>query len=223
VCFVLVVWSSKVTLIPLLRDHLRIELDLREDRRVGTEEHRGARAAGRAHLLQAALGLALLERHLPLEAVAPHRGDQLARQRVHHAGAHAVQAAGRLVVALLELAAGVEHREDHLHRALLRLGVHVDRHAAAVVGDGHRRAVVVQRDVDRRGVAVHGLVDRVVEDLPDEVVQAGRSDAADVHAGAFADGLEAFEDLDVFGGVGHWGGARVPGREAREESLAPPV
>jgi hypothetical protein len=29
------------------------------------------------------------------------------------------------------------------------------------------------------------------------------ADAADVHAGALADRLEAFENLDVFGGVGH--------------------
>ena len=61
----------------------------------------------------------------------------------------------------------------------------------------------MQRHGDGRGVAVHGLVDRVVEDLPDQVVQAGRADAADVHAGALADGLEAFEDGDVFGGVAH--------------------
>jgi hypothetical protein len=42
--------------------------------------------------------------------------------------------------------------------------------------------VLVQRDLDLVGVAVHGLVDRVVEDLPDEVVQPGRPVPADVHA-----------------------------------------
>ncbi len=51
-------------------------------------------------------------------------------------------------------------------------------------------------------IAVHRLVDGVVENLPDEVVQAGRPDAADVHARPPADGLEALEDGDVFGGVG---------------------
>ena len=78
----------------------------------------------------------------------------------------------------------------------------VDRNAAPVVRDRDRRAVVVQRDGDVRGVAVHRLVDRVVEDLPDEVVQPGAADAADVHAGALANGLETLEDGDVFGGVG---------------------
>ena len=82
------------------------------------------------------------------------------------------------------------------------LRVLVDGDAAAVVADGDARAVLVQRDVDLVGVAVHGLVDGVVDDLPDEVVQAGRAGAADVHARALADRLEAFEDGDVFGGVG---------------------
>ena len=41
-----------------------------------------------------------------------------------------------------------------------------------------------------RGVAVHRLVDGVVDDFPDEVMKAGRSDAADVHPGTLADGLE---------------------------------
>ena len=70
--------------------------------------------------------------------------------------------------------------------------------------DGDRAAVLVQRDDDVRGVAVHRLVDGVVEDLPDQVVQAGGADAADVHAGPLANRLEPFENGDVFGGVvGH--------------------
>ena len=104
-----------------------VEFDLREDLRIGLEEHRRAGAARRADLLQAAGRLALLEGHLVLMTVALHRGDQLARQRVDDAGADAVQAAGRLVVAGLELAAGMEHREDHFERALLGLRMHVDR------------------------------------------------------------------------------------------------
>src|SRR5206468_11791024 len=48
---------------------------------------------------------------------------------------------------------------------------------------------------------VHRLVDAVVEDFPDEVMQAGRADAADVHAGPLPDRLQAFQDRDVFGGV----------------------
>ena len=151
----------------------RVELDLREDRRVGPEEHGRAGAARRAELLHGRCRLALLEPLLPLRAVALDGGDQLLRQRVDDAGADAVEAAGGLVVALLELPAGVEHREDHLERALLRLRVLVHRDAAPVVRDGDGGAVGVKRHRDVRCVAVHRLVDGVVEDLPDEMVQPG--------------------------------------------------
>ena len=62
-------------------------------------------------------------------------------------------------------------------------------------------AVLVERDLDGLGVAVDDLVDRVVDDLPEQVVVAARVDAADVHAGALAHRLEPFEDRDVLPGV----------------------
>jgi hypothetical protein len=45
------------------------------------------------------------------------------------------------------------------------------------------------------------FVHRVVEDFGGEVVQRVVIGAADIHTGAAADGLEAFEDLDVLGGI----------------------
>src|SRR5918993_1028299 len=91
---------------PLAND-LRVEFHLRENRRVGPEEHRRAAAAGGPRFLQRATGLSLLEAHLPLRAIAANRGHQLARQRIDDAGADSVKTAGGLVVAALELAAGV--------------------------------------------------------------------------------------------------------------------
>ena len=181
-----------------LPDDRRVELDLRKDRRIGAEEHGRSAASRGARLLQRADHRPLLEPHLPLRAVAPYGGDELLRQRVDDAGADAVQAARGLVVAGLEFSAGVQRRKDHLERALLRLRMLVDRNAAAVVGDRDRAAVAVERDGDVRGVAVHRLVDRVVEDFPDKVVEAGAADAADVHAGPLANRLQPFEDGDVF-------------------------
>ena len=57
--------------------------------------------------------------------------------------------------------------------------------------------------VDVDGVAVAGerLVDRVVDHLVDEVVQAANAGRADVHAGPLAHRLEALEDGDVLGVV----------------------
>jgi hypothetical protein len=69
----------------------------------------------------------------------------------------------------------------------------------------------VDADHDGLGVARHGLVDGVVDDFVDEVVEAAGAGVADEHARALADGLQAFEDLDVlrvvppvrFRGFGH--------------------
>ena len=152
--------------------------------------------------------MALPEFQLPLGPVTPHRRDELLRQRVDHAGADAVEAARGLVVALLELPAGVERGEDHLDGALLRLRMLVNRYAPPVICNRDRAAIVMKRHDDVRGVPVHRLVYGVVENLPDQVMEACRSDSADVHAGTFSDGLEAFEDCDVFRGIGRHSGIR---------------
>ena len=91
--------------------------------------------------------------------------------------------------------------EDQLEAALAGLLVLVDGDPAAVVADGHGVPRLVQGQRDLRSVAVHGLVDGVVEDLPHAVVQAGAVHAPDVHAGALADGLQTLEDRELVGVV----------------------
>src|ERR1041384_2214925 len=164
-----------------LTDDRGIELDLREDCSVRMEVDRRPRSARGARLLQRTRWLAAFERHLPGGAVAFDARAQLPRQRVDHAGAHAVQATGSLVIALLELSTRVEHREDDFERTLLRLRVLVHRNAAAVVAHRYRAAVLVQRQRDVRGVAVHRFVYGVVEDFPHQVMQAGGAHTSDVH------------------------------------------
>ena len=109
--------------------------------------------------------------------------------------ADAVETGRDLVRVVVELAARVQHRHHDLGRADA-LGVHADRDAAAVVLDGDR-VVGVDDDGDGVAVAREVLVDRVVDRLPHEVVQAGAVvHVADVHAGALAHRLEALEHLD---------------------------
>ncbi len=56
----------------------------------------------------------------------------------------------------------------------------------------------MDRHDDVVAVAGERLVDRVVDDLEHEVVQAGAiGGVADVHAGALAHGFQTFEDLDA--------------------------
>ena len=137
------------------------------------------------------------------------------RQRVHDRHTHAVESTGHLVALATELAAGVQHGEHHFSGALalVRTGrIRVDRDTAPVVVDT-ATAVGGERDSDPSAETGHGLVDRVVDDFPDEVVQTSQTGGTDVHTGPLADRVETLENLDVLGAVigrggrvltGHW-------------------
>ena len=127
-------------------------------------------------------------------AVAVDLDDELGRQRIDHRRAHAVQAARGRVGPRAELSAGVEFGEHVLERGSLAV-LDAGGNASAVVADLDG-PVLVQGDLDEVGEPGGGLVDRVVDQLPHQVVQAFHAGAADVHAGALANRVEAFEDLD---------------------------
>ena len=59
-----------------------------------------------------------------------------------------------------------------------KLRVRLDRHAAAVVGDGDV-AIRVEHHVDEGRVAGHRLVHRIVDDLGEQMMQSGLVGAAD--------------------------------------------
>ncbi len=68
----------------------------------------------------------------------------------------------------------------------------IHRNSTAVVRDGDG-LILVNLDGDVRAVTRQGLVDGVVDDLEHHVVQTGPViGVADVHSGAFSDGVEAF-------------------------------
>ena len=104
------------------------------------------------------------------------------------------------VAATAELAASVEHREHELNGRLLFGGVHRHRDAAAVVDHAHA-AILEHVHGDLTRVARERFVNRVINDFVHEVVQAALAGRTDVHAWAFANRLEAFEDRDVRGVV----------------------
>ncbi len=196
-----------------LGDRRVAELDLFEHLRVGPE--RDARSGVTTFRLRDGLQLSLRDAGLDgtpaglhgrvllsvgLATAVDFEQDVL-RQRVHDRHADAVQPTRHLVAPAAELAARVQRGHDDLGRRLpFVLRVLVDRDTAAVVGDAHT-AVGEQRHVDPGAHARHGLVDRVVDDLPHEVMEAGGAGRTDVHAGPFADRIEALENLDVLGRV----------------------
>ena len=94
-------------------------------------------------------------------------------------------AAAQVAIVLVgELRAGVKTGEDDLDSGDASLGVPVDRHPAAVVGD-RERSVFVERGGDLVGVAGDGLVGGVVDDFLGQVVGAF---GGGVHAGRMRTG-----------------------------------
>jgi hypothetical protein len=120
-------------------------------------------------------------------------------QRVDDGHPDAVQAAGDLVAATLaELSAGVQDGENDLDSRALFLLHDRDRDAAAVVTDGDG-VVRVDRDRDVVAVTRERLVNRVINNLVDEVVESPLARRPDVHAGAASNCLESLQDGDVLG------------------------
>ena len=77
---------------------------------------------------------------------------------------------------------------------------HLHRNAAAVV-DHSNRVVDMDADFDLVSVSGKSFVNRVVDDLIYEMVQAQLAGRADVHSGALSDGFHPAENFDGIGGV----------------------
>jgi len=173
-----------------------------EDFRVGMEQHGGAAPVlHRAHLGDRAQRRATAEFLAIQLALARHLDHQAVGQGIHHRDADAMQAARHLVGVAAELAARVQGGKDDFQRALVReLRVRINRDAAAVIPDGGATGGV-QFQLDPAGVAGHRLVHGIVQHLGHQMVKRAVVGPADIHAGTAADGLQAFQDLDVLGGV----------------------
>src|SRR5260370_36258923 len=78
--------------------------------------------------------------------------------------------------------------------------MYCDRLPAPVVL-GRNPIVAQTQEVYLGAVTSQCLVDRVVNDLSDEVMQTPLGGVADVHPGTFANCFESFENLDGLGAV----------------------
>ena len=125
---------------------------------------------------------------------------ELLAERVDDRCADAMQSARHFVGTVFELAARMQDGMHDFERRALFGRMHVDRDAAAVVLD--RNAIVAQNDdIDLGAKSGQRLIDRVVDDLGDQMMQPALGGVTDVHAGAFANRLETFENLDRIGAV----------------------
>ena len=121
---------------------------------------------------------------------------QPARKRVGDRSAHTVQTARRLVVLVIELAARVQFCEHHFHAAHAEGGMNVYGYAAAVVQHA-RAAVRMYGHFYPVAVPVGDLVHRVVDYLPQNVVQSLGARRPDVHARAQPHRVQPFEHLYI--------------------------
>ena len=178
-------------------ENREIILDLGEGAAARLERHfRALRLVRRTHHNQWRHRIAMLETDEMFQPAAPDAHFHPFGQRVHHRGAHAVQAAGNLVGVLVELAAGMQPRQHDFGCRHALFGMHVGGDAAAVVAHRHR-AVAVQHHGAGGGETGLRLVDGVVDDLERHVMQAGAViGVADVHAGALAHRVEALAHRD---------------------------
>ena len=74
-----------------------------------------------------------------------------------------------------------------------------NRHAAAIIPNCQPVAAF-QMDIDPVGMAGHGLIHRIVQNLRRQMMQRALIRAADIHAGAVAYRLQPFQNFDI-GGV----------------------
>ena len=91
----------------------------------------------------------------------------------------------------------MEGRQDYFNTRQFLHGVQVHRHAPAVILDADT-AIAVQYHVNAVGVALDGLVDRVINDLLGQMIWTR---GVGVHPRALAHRLEAGQDLNGIGVV----------------------
>ncbi len=145
--------------------------------------------------------VAMFETKNMLLAVAPDPQCQPAGKCVDHGNTHAMQSARHFIGFLIEFSAGVQLGHDDLRRRNTLLTMNIRRNPAPVVGDSDR-TVGIERHRDARSVAGQRLVDGVINDFIDHVMEAGAIvGIADIHAWAFAHGIEAAQHRDRIGAV----------------------
>ena len=90
----------------------------------------------------------------------------------------------------------MEHGHDDFEGRALLLLVHIDWDTTTVI-DNLDRIVWKDEHLYIVTVASQSLIDTVIYNLADQVVQTLDAGITDIHGRALADGLKAFEHLDM--------------------------
>src|SRR5690606_25797808 len=173
------------------------KLDVGEGFRRRVEMDFSSGGIGVADFFQGGLGYTVLVNLLPHMAFAADRQFQAGRKGVHYRHPYTVQSAGYLVGIVIEFSAGVQHRHDDFRSGPAFFRMNVDRNATAIVGNPDR-FISVNDDPNFGTVAGQRFIDGVVDHLEHHMVQTcAIVGIADIHAGALAYGVQAFEYFDA--------------------------
>jgi hypothetical protein len=185
-----------------LRKRVELELTLvGEDLGIGPERYGGAGALDCFDAPQLPLRAASLVGLCPELSPTRDLDLQTLRERVYNTYADSVQPSGYLIALAAELSSSMQGREDNLDGRFALTLNRVDGNAPTVVGDT-TGSVGQELNDDPVAVTRHRLVDRVVNNLVNEVMEPARPGRADIHAGTLPDRLKSLKDGDVLGGVG---------------------
>ena len=171
----------------------------REDLRIGDEVNLRSRLFRLADDRQRSGCHTLLETYAVDLAVALNFDVHRRGERIDDGDTDTVQAARHLVALAAELAARVQDGQDHLNRRLAAL-MHIDGDTSPIVDDSDA-VIPFDRHINMVTIASQSLIDRVVNHLVDEMVQAALRRAADVHARALSYSFQTFQNLNLIGAV----------------------
>ncbi len=127
-------------------------------------------------------------------AIAFYANEEIVRQRIDDTGPHTMETTGCSVCALLKFSTGMEFGENDLQgTAFLAIcGMGLNGNSPSIIFDRDRFTIGFEGHIDHACMAVYGLINSIIEDLPNEVMEAVFTHATNIHARSFTDGLEAF-------------------------------
>ena len=103
-----------------------------------------------------------------------------------------MQAAGELIAVTVEFGAGVEPRQDQFDTRQLLLLMNVNRHAPAIITDGHG-TIFAQGHADLGRITLKRFIDAVIDNFLGEMV--GTCGIC-IHPRPFFDRLQTFKDFN---------------------------
>ena len=125
-----------------------------------------------------------------------HLSHQLDRKCIHARYTHTVQTTRYFIAIFIEFTAGVQHRQNDFESRFALFLVHIGGDTSTVIFDCDR-VVLVDGYLDIGAIARQSLVDRVVDNLIDQVVQTLLAHITNIHCGSFANCFKTFQHLNT--------------------------